>query len=136
MSDRPSFTSPMEGIYSVKHEVCAGQGVRARCRACGNVAIRTAQDLLERFWRLAETRVVDIFIRTSCPACASKDLQLQMVSTEKPFPPERTYLSWEASEQRARAAERFDGWVAERLKAERVEEQHQVAADYRAAKGR
>ncbi len=136
MTDRPSFTSPVEGTYSVRHEVCAGRGVQARCRACGHVATRTAHDLLERFWRLAEVAVADIFSRTSCPSCGSKDVQLQMVSSERPFPPERLYLSWEAKEQRARAAERFDAWIAERVKAERVEEQNQVAASYRAAKGR
>ena len=98
--------------------------------------MRTAQDLLERFWRMAELPVVDIFSRTSCPSCKSKDVQLQMVSTERPFPPERTYMSWEAQERRAREGERFDAWVVERIKAERVREQDQVAASYRAARAR
>ncbi len=118
MSDRPEFTSATEGTYSVKHEVCAGRGVQARCLACGHVGVRSAQDLLERFWRLADVRVIDIFSRTSCPACGLKSLQLQMVNSEKPFPPERLYKSWEAQERRAREAERFDSWVAERTRAE------------------
>ena len=131
MTDRPTFQYSGEGFDTLRAEVYAGRGLKAACLACGQVAERTAKELLDRHWRYVDVPLREIMARSSCPSCGSKQLLLNFVrGGEPPFPLEPGYMSWEARAAHDRRRERFDAWV---------EEQRRAAAppaSYTAAKGR